>query len=118
MSKFIALGLRASQILSAAVVLGLSANLYNAVDRLHDACDYWDVDCDLGGFGPSIGYCAFVGAWGLLAASIGIAAVFADAVKFVIVAGVDGFGAMAFLAGGIVSFTSSLSEPPGGGRSV
>ena len=101
--KFALLGARAFQILCAAIVLGLSANLYNKIDTLRDACDFYKVKCSLGGVIASVGYCAFVGAWGLLAALLGIAAAFVDAIPFFINSGVDSFATVAFLAGGIVS---------------
>lgn len=106
--KFAILGARAFEILCAAIVLGLSANMYKTFDRVQDICDALNERCYLGGVLPSIGYCAFVGAWGLLDALLGIAATFIEAIPFFIVSGVDSFAIVAFLAGGIVSLSLLL----------
>lgn len=92
---------RGLEILCAAVVLGLSASLYPKFSRLVDLCQ---ANCGvLDGWVPSLGYCAFVGAWGLLDALVGVAAEFVAAIPFWVNSAVDSFAIVAFLAAGVVS---------------
>jgi hypothetical protein len=51
-------------------------------------------------------YAAFCGGWGILIALIGVAALFAEALQGIIIAGLDGLTALLMLAGGIVSSPS------------
>ena len=106
-SNLLALAPRALQLLSAAVVLGLSASLYPKVQRAKDFCDAIRnlPDCDFQGLGPTTGFAAFVGAFGLLDALAGAAVgVFlAERVKWWMLAIVDGLAGLFYLAGGIVS---------------
>jgi len=80
---------RAGQLIFGAVVLGLSITA---------------VKWQMYGAAPAVsGYNAFVGAFGMLAALIGTAVIWIDAVPDLIMAIVDGLASVLFLAGGIVS---------------
>lgn len=103
MSKALLLGPRAGQLLAAAVVLGLSANLYADIGIARQLCQASKNDCHLDGLQPAVGFLAFVGAWGLLDALAGAAAVFLDVIPWIVAAGVDGLAGVFYLAGGVVS---------------
>ncbi|KAK0284190.1 hypothetical protein LTR35_005905 [Friedmanniomyces endolithicus] len=78
---------RAFQLLCGAVVLGLSISAIK-----------WQY---FGAAPATTSYSAFAGAFGVLAALIGIAASFVEAIPEVIMVGVDGLAAMLLLAGGL-----------------
>lgn len=77
---------RGVQLICAAVVLGLSISLIKG--QVFDSV-------------AAINYAAFTGGWGMLAALIGIAAIFIEPLQGLIMAAVDGFATLFLLAGGI-----------------
>ncbi|TKA42390.1 hypothetical protein B0A54_06840 [Friedmanniomyces endolithicus] len=79
---------RAFQILCGAVVLGLSISAIK-----------WQY---FGSAPATTSYSAFAGAFGVLAALIGIATSFVEAIPEIIMVGVDGLAAVLLLAGGLV----------------
>ena len=79
---------RAFQLLCGAVVLGLSISAIK-----------WQY---FGAAPASTSYSAFAGAFGVLAALIGIATSFVEAIPEIIMVGVDGLAAVLLLAGGLV----------------
>lgn len=101
------------QILFAAVVLGVSVVTVNWVNKLVTECK--EIDCGsvnaFRAWNPQFEYGAFVGAFGLLDAFIGIAAIFVGAIPWIATAALDGLAAVFYLAGGIVSCTCMLSVP-------
>ena len=106
--KFILLGARTLQVLCAAVVLGLSIDLYTKVDKVQDACnalkERHGFNCGaFNGILASLGFCAFIGAWGLLDAVLGTAAAFITSLPWIVMPVVDGLASVFYLAGGIVS---------------
>ncbi|KAK5173306.1 uncharacterized protein LTR77_001987 [Saxophila tyrrhenica] len=103
MSKLILAALRALLLLSAAVVLGTSVDLYQFLPKYQDACNavYEDKLCDLQGLIPALGYGCFVGALGLLAALAGIVATFIDAIPTIVVLGLEAFSGVVYLSGGL-----------------
>ena len=84
---------RALQILFAIVVLGLSAS---AIDWQH-----------YGSAPASSGYAAFAGAFGLIAALVGLAAVWITAISGMIMIAIDALSGLLLLAGAIVSLLTS-----------
>ena len=114
MAKIPLLAARLFQLLAAAVVLGLSAKLYKDIGIGKDICDALDEKCDFNGLQPAVGYCAFVGAWGLLDVIVGSVGVFVDAVPWLVTLGVDGLAAVFYLAGGIVSSAEPSRASPNG----
>ncbi|KAF4314290.1 hypothetical protein GTA08_BOTSDO00262 [Botryosphaeria dothidea] len=77
---------RGVQLICAAVVLGLSISLIKG---------------QVFGTVHAINYAAFTGGWGMLAALIGIAAIFIEPLQGLIMAAVDGLATLFLLAGGI-----------------
>ncbi|KAF2461408.1 marvel domain-containing protein [Lineolata rhizophorae] len=89
------LALRFFQLLFAAVVLGLSVSLIKKQE--------------FGDAPATMGYSAFTGGFGLLAALVGTAAIFMEAISGIIILGVDGLTSLIFLAGGI-AYTVGLRD--------
>ncbi|KAK4615802.1 hypothetical protein CLAFUW4_10545 [Fulvia fulva] len=99
---------RALQFICAAAVLGVGVKLARGVHEFDDDCKAYakhDRDCNdaLGRFPSSLAYAAFTGAFGLLDALVGLAAVFISAVPWIAVLALDALAAVFFLAGGINS---------------
>jgi hypothetical protein len=63
-----------------------------------------------GGHPSQVGYSAFTGGLGLLAALVGVAALFIGALDGVFMWALDGLASLCFLAGGIVSLPYSSFE--------
>jgi hypothetical protein len=82
-------GVRAAQIVFAAVVTGLSINLAHG--------HHW------GPVPAALGFVSFVGCFSLLGAFVGVAAEFVDLLKGPIGMAVDGLVLILNLAGGVVS---------------
>lgn len=83
------LGLRGFQLLFGIVILGLSITLANGQDKA------------IAKVPATTGYGAFCGAFGIVAALIGIAAVFVSFVPDIVSWAVDGLAALLLAAGGI-----------------
>ncbi|KAI9923913.1 hypothetical protein ASPWEDRAFT_109092 [Aspergillus wentii DTO 134E9] len=79
--------LRAFQLLFAIIVLGLSVNLAKGQVR--------------GSAPAETGYAAFTGGFGIVAAFVGIVALFVDSLSGIISGALDAVASIAFLAGGI-----------------
>jgi len=84
-----ALGLRVFQLLFSAIVLGLSISLIKSQKY--------------GSAPATTGYAAFTGGFGIVAALVGFASVFASALDGLIIWAVDGLASLFFLAGGIAA---------------
>ncbi|KAH7127060.1 marvel domain-containing protein [Dendryphion nanum] len=80
--------LRGAQLVSAAIVFGLSVNLVQG--QVH------------GGAPVSLGFAAFVGAASLVGALVGLAANWVDALQGIIGLGIDGILTLVNLAGGVL----------------
>lgn len=97
------------QILSAAVVLGLSAKLavdWHEYDKACGTLPHKEIkECRQfeGRWPSSTDFSAFVGAWGLLDALVGLVAVFVTALPLIAILVLDGLAAVFYLAGGVVS---------------
>lgn len=85
---------RILQIIFAVIVLGLS---------VHAA--QWQ---DTGSIPATTSFNAFAGAFGVLVAVVGIAAIWVSAIPKLIMSGIDGLASVLLLAGGIVSLTHHL----------
>jgi hypothetical protein len=80
---------RIFQLIFAIIVLGLSVRAAN-----------WQ---QIGSVPTTTAYCAFAGAFAMLIAIIGLAAIWFTAIPKIIMSGLDGLTALLLLAGGIVS---------------
>jgi hypothetical protein len=104
------------QIISAAVIIGLSVNLRNYFENFVYVCnltnEYYqnaDLDCNDYGWTPTSRYGIFVGVWGMVAAFVGLAATFAESsVAFFAALAFDGLAWIFYLAGAVVSFSSEF----------
>ncbi|KAK4500537.1 hypothetical protein PRZ48_008726 [Zasmidium cellare] len=98
---------RAFQLIFAIIALGVSAHLAAEVSDLEDACNRRGSDdyCDyfLGRLPESSAYAAFTGAFGTLAAIVGLVAAFVSSIPWVVALVFDVLATIFFLAGGINS---------------
>ena len=107
MAPIALLAVRTFQILCAAVVLGLSINVdkfWNTIDaecKATKGCSTKDSGIDI--IHTVFRYGAFVGAFGLIDAFLGLAAAFVSSLMWLIPLVIDGLAAVFFLAGGCVS---------------
>jgi hypothetical protein len=97
-----------SQIISAAVVIGLSVNLHEIFSDAKARCDYsnnhgYHFDCDSGLIIPSLAYGIAAGSFALLDALVGLVAAFLPAISWLIMTVLDGLTAILLLAHGVVS---------------
>lgn len=92
------------QILFAAVVLGVSVSLATQFNKLQKDCnaETKDSECKLFGMIPAIEYSAFVGAFGLLDALIGLAGCFLEMIPYLVTVGFDALADIFYIAGGVV----------------
>ncbi|KAJ5130723.1 uncharacterized protein N7515_006762 [Penicillium bovifimosum] len=86
--QFITAGLRVFQLIFTIIVLALSVKLAKGQE--------------VGSVPAETGYAAFTGGFGILAAIVGIAALFVDSLDGLVTMVLDGVSGLALLAGGIV----------------
>ena len=115
MAPIALLAVRALQILFAAVVLGLSINVDKFWSNLEAECKAAGKGCNTNDYPFNLAhtvfrYGAFVGAFGLIDAFVGIAAAFVSSLMWLIPLVVDGLAAVFFLAGGCVSLSPSIRD--------
>jgi hypothetical protein len=60
------------------------------------------------GSNPTINYAAFTGGFGMVAAIVGVAALFVEPLAGLVMAAIDTLASLLFLAGGIVSVYTTL----------
>ncbi|EME80532.1 uncharacterized protein MYCFIDRAFT_78244 [Pseudocercospora fijiensis CIRAD86] len=103
------------QLACAAIVLAMAASTYNGVHLRKDLCDARNeknVNCGrlYSRYPSTLGFTAFVGAFGLLDAFVGLIAAFVSFVPFLVALGGDALAAIFYLAGGI-NFAILYSHP-------
>ncbi|KAF2485835.1 hypothetical protein BDY17DRAFT_294310 [Neohortaea acidophila] len=97
--------LRVWLILCACVVLGTSVDLanYTTSRDIQEFCKVVEnsSNCNLHGLVAAVEFTAFAGAWGLIAALLGLISAFITAIPWVAVAVIDGLACIFYFAGGV-----------------
>ena len=98
------LAARGFLLLCAIIILAVAADGANFLnsDRVQDLIDRLPDNFSLDGIIPKVEFSAFVGAWGILQALVGMASAFVEAIPWIAMAAIDGLAALFYLAAGIV----------------